>query len=88
MNNAILVGRIKGIEEDTNVIMIEVSTKETTTLLPVKLSEGIADRVKEYCKVDDVVGIKGSLTCEEINGNVLIVAEKVSFLSSKAEEEL
>lgn len=86
MNNVVLVGRIRGIEEDTNTIIIETTVKEST-LLPIKLSHGIADSVKEYCKVNDVIGVKGSLTCDETTGNVLIIAERISFLTSKVEEE-
>ena len=35
----------------------------------------------EYCKKDDLVGIKGRIECKE-NNPVKIIAEKVTFLSN------
>ena len=51
------------------------------------LYNGIADNCKEYCKNGDLVGVKGRLqsrTNIEENGNTLVVAEKITFLSSKS----
>lgn len=47
---------------------------------------GIAQNVEEYCKKGDLVGIKGRLqSVKENDKNLLsLVAEKVTFLSSKA----
>mgnify|MGYP000579459325 FL=1 len=49
----------------------------------------IADNVKEYCKKSDLLGIKGRVqTKQEENKNIIeIVAEKVTFLSSRKETE-
>jgi single-strand DNA-binding protein len=49
----------------------------------------IADNVKEYCKKGDLLGIKGRIqTKQEENKNIIeIVAEKVTFLSSRKETE-
>ena len=53
----------------------------------------IADNVHEYCKVGDVVGIKGRLQTKKTPAGeynkieVEIVAEKVTFLSQKKEEQ-
>lgn len=50
------------------------------------LYNGIANNCKEYCKKEDLVGIKGHLqsrTNIEENSKTLVVVEKVTFLSSK-----
>lgn len=49
----------------------------------------IADNVKEYCKKGDLLGIKGRVqTKQEEDKNIIeIVAEKVTFLSSRKETE-
>ncbi len=44
---------------------------------------GIADNVTEYCKKGDLIGVKGRL--EQQDSNVVVVAEKITFLSSKKE---
>lgn len=58
------------------------------------LWNGIAENTSEYCRKGDVVGVKGrvqSRTIENEDGTktnkIEIVAEKVTFLSSKKSEE-
>lgn len=53
--------------------------------------KGVAESVVEYCKQGDLVGIKGRIqtrdASEEDKKQVMeIIAEKVTFLSSKREE--
>lgn len=65
-----------------------------TDFIPVELWNSMVETTAEYCKKGDVVGIKGRLqrfsandyTC---NGHAIlkIVAEKVTFLSSKPNKE-
>ena len=58
-----------------------------TDYIKCTLYGGISENVIEYCKVNDVVGIKGRMQTTNKNGNKMeIVAEKVSFLSSRREE--
>ena len=54
----------------------------------------VAETTSEYCKQGDLIGIKGrvqSRMVEDEDGNnykkIEIIAEKVTFLSSKKEEE-
>ena len=49
----------------------------------------IADNVKEFCTKGDIVGVKGRIQTkqEEDKTIIEIVAEKVTFLSSKKENE-
>lgn len=54
--------------------------------------ENVAINTSEYCKKGDIVGVKGRVqsTVEEIDGKknyrLEIIAEKITFLSSKKEE--
>ena len=64
-----------------------------TDFISCVLWNGIAESTCEYCKKGDVVGVKGRLqtsTVEkdgEIKYYVEVIAEKVTFLSSKNKEE-
>ena len=58
-----------------------------TDFIPFILTGGIASNTLEYCKIGDIVGIKGSihsLESKEGKHPFYLAAEKVSFLSSKA----
>ena len=56
-----------------------------TDFIPVTLWQGIAEQTTNYCKKGDLVGVKGRLQVRE--GKVEVVAEKVTFLSSRKENE-
>ena len=60
-----------------------------TDFISVRLYRGIAENTTEYCKKGDLIGIKGRIqTKQEDNKNLIeIVAEKVTFLSSKPNKE-
>lgn len=65
-----------------------------TDFIPVTLWNGVAQNVTEYCKKGDIVGIKGRIqryNSNEFTANGLpiieIVADKVTFLTSKKTEE-
>ena len=64
-----------------------------TDFIQCTLWNGIAESTCEYCKKGDVVGVKGRIQTSnyEKNGETVysmdIIAEKVSFLSSKKQEE-
>lgn len=61
-----------------------------TDFLDVVLWKGVAESTTEYCKKGDLVGIKGRMqsTKNEKGFNAIqVVAEKVTFLSSKKIEE-
>ena len=53
------------------------------------LWDGIAINVKEYCKKGDIVGIKGRIQVSKIDDTYVteVVAEKVTFLSSKKDNK-
>ena len=66
-----------------------------TDFVECTLWNGIAENTTEYCRKGDIVGVKGrTQTMQNIdeNGNITdkttnIIAEKVTFLSTKKSEE-
>lgn len=71
-----------------------VNGEYDTDFLTVTLFEGIAENTAKYCKPGDLVGIKGRIQNRPYSGSdenikylMEIVAEKVTFLSSKKEDE-
>lgn len=60
-----------------------------TDFIPVKLWSNVAETTTEYCHKGDLLGVRGRIqTKQEENKNIIeIIAEKVSFLSSRKESE-
>ena len=52
-----------------------------------QLWDGIAESTIGNVKKGDLIGIKGRLQKSSIEEKMLLIAEKVTFLSSKKEEE-
>lgn len=63
-----------------------------TDYIPCVLWKGIAENTAEYCKKGDLVGIKGRIQTrsyeqeDELKYVTEVIAEKVTFLSSKKNE--
>ena len=56
-----------------------------TDFIPCTIWNEMAENAAEFCKKGDIIGIKGRL--QRLEGNELqVVAEKVTFLSSKKED--
>lgn len=99
LNQTVLVGRISKdpvIEEmeDKKYCRITIAVPRSyknengeydTDFIPITLWNTIAENTKEYCKKGDLVGIKGRIQSKE--NDIEIVAEKLTFLSSKKEDE-
>lgn len=95
LNQVVLVGRLKEVkyEDEVNVgftLVVPRSYKNIDGIyeedrIPVYISGSIAKNFKEYCKEGDLVGIKGRV--QEKDGKIDIIAEKITFLSSKKEDE-
>ena len=88
MNNVILVGRITSFEGNEVTISITRNYKNEDGIymsdsIPVWLSANIGEKMKEFCRIGDVIGVKGRL---ENRGEVVVMAEKVSFVSPKKPE--
>jgi single-strand DNA-binding protein len=65
-----------------------------TDFIEVKLWNQIAENTAEYCKKGDIIGVKGRLQTdnyEKENGEKVfklnVIAEKVTFLSSRSHDE-
>lgn len=98
LNQIVMVGRLTdnlGIKEEgckkytTLTLAIPRSFKNAngeyeTDFIPCQLFNAVAENTTEYCKKGDIVGIKGRIQSDE-NG-VHVIAEKVTFLSSKSNE--
>lgn len=100
VNSVMLVGRLskevetikdeKGKESDCFVLAVPRAFKNEngeydTDFFKIVLWNGLATNVREYCHKGDVVGVRGRLQNDE-NKNTLVIAEKVTFLSSKKPE--
>ena len=88
MNNVILVGRITSFEGEEVTISITRNYKNEdgiymSDLIPIHLGINIAEKMVDFCKIGDVIGVKGRL---ENRGGVVVMADKVSFISPKKSE--
>ena len=84
----------------TNIVLaVPRSFKNTegqydTDFISCVLWKGVAESTVEYCKKGDLVGIKGRIQTRDVELEdethkkyVEVIAEKVTFLSSKRQEE-
>ena len=99
LNQIVLVGRIvkeielKESENGKKYTVINLAVPQSfknvdgvydTNFIECILWDGIAENTKEYCKKGDLVGIKGRLQRIDTSRPVEIIAERVTFLSSRA----
>lgn len=81
LNQLVLVGRLANdLTLEDNKTTITMITKENDTI-SCNVYNDLAKKLLEYCKKNDIVGIKGHLASK--NGVLEIVVDSVSFLSSK-----
>ena len=63
-----------------------------TDFIDISLWDGVASNTAEYCKKGDIIGVKGRLQTDtfekdgETKKALNVVAEKVTFLSSKSKD--
>lgn len=86
LNQFMLVGRITKIEQGKVVVAVPRNYKNNegiydTDIISVTIKENIEENTREYCRKDDLIGIKGHIAC--LDNNLELVAEKLSFLSSR-----
>ncbi len=64
-----------------------------TDFIDISLWNSIAENAAEYCKKGDIIGVKGRIQVDSFEKDgekrfaTKVVAEKITFLSSKAQEE-
>lgn len=100
LNQIILVGRLVDkpiVEENENgqkIATVNLAVPRSfknsdgeyeTDFIPCILWNSVAATTCEYCRKGDLIGIKGRLQCTTDKLNV--IAEKVTFLSSKKTDE-
>lgn len=101
MNNIFIVGRLTRepnvVETETGkkvtkiTLAVSRSYKNVdgiyeTDFIPVILWQDLGNNVVEYCRKGDLLGIKGRLQNNDA-GNVEVVADKVTFLSSNSRRD-
>ena len=102
LNQAVIVGRlvsdpkIKETENNRKVSTITLAVPRCyknengeydTDFLECILWNGIAESTKDYCKKGDLIGIKGRMQKGNDDEKMVIIAERLTFLSSKAPKE-
>ena len=88
MNNVVLVGRITRFEGEEVTVSVNRNYKNEdgiymSDLIPIHLGINIAEKMVDFCKIGDVIGVKGRL---ENRDGVVVMADKVSFISAKKSE--
>lgn len=88
MNFITLVGRITSFKGNEVTVSVNRNYKNEdgiymSDLIPVCLGINMTDQMTKYCKIGDVIGVKGRL---ENRDGIIVMAEKVSFISSKKSE--
>ena len=94
---------VKELEDEKNVANITVAVPRSyknadgeyeTDFIDCELWNAVANNTAEYCKKGDVIGVKGRLQTQLYNkedGSTVkitkVVAEKITFLSSKKADE-
>lgn len=100
MNQLVLVGRIVKevekveLESEKKCYVMTIAVQRQfknpegvyeTDFVPVILWNAIGENTKEYCHKGDVIGVKGRI--QTTNNNIEVIADKVTFLSSKKGED-
>lgn len=84
-----LVGRLADIQEGAFVINVPRSYKDEEGTYKddqfvIEVSQNIHNNMTEYCKIGDIVGVKGMLESKDFR--IYLKADKITFLSSKGGE--
>lgn len=101
LNQVVLVGRLARIEnlqssegkEQLHMVIAcprafkNAEGEYDTDFISVYATGMIAENTMEYCKKGDVIGVKGRLQSLTESDNPSVVAEKITFLSSKRADE-
>lgn len=98
LNQVILVGRIvqdleiKELESGKKAVKITLAVPRSwknvngeydTDFIDCIAFGGIAENTKEYCEKGDLIGVKGRVQRLDIANGLEIIAEKITFLSTR-----
>lgn len=89
-NNVVLVGRINKIPQiTTNTIQLKVprnhKNPDTNLYDDDLITITLTGNLKDYCKENDLVGIKGHIEATPLE--IKIIADKVTFLQQKTHDK-
>lgn len=86
LNQCIVVGRIKDIYYDENIIEINCprQTQGEYDIITCKLSDSMKNNLRSYCHIGDVVGVKGRLISE--GTTMFVQTDKFTYLSHSTRE--
>ena len=96
LNQFVLVGRLKEIMEVEGGLLITVATPRPykneneeyeVDNIDILVRNGLVQNVKDFCVIGGLIGVKGRLERVNDNPHPAIVGEKITFLSSKKEDE-
>lgn len=93
LNQVMLVGRIKEISANKNIILASQRQYKNadgvyeTDFIPIYIIDTMKDNIIQYCNTGDIVGIRGRLQQDSGDKKIKVIAEKVSFLSSRHTED-
>lgn len=89
LNAVTVVGRINYIYVEDNILEIkcikqlykdDVKNGEEEIYIPVMLSDSMMKRIKQYCDINDIVGVKGWL--KNRDEKLIVMADKLTVLAS------
>lgn len=100
MNGYALVGRLKDkgiIKEGRNGKYCRMQIGVTrpfknangeyeTDMIKITLRRDLATQLHEWCEIEDLIGVKGRIE-STLNGNTILVADKLTFLATKQKVE-
>ena len=90
-NSVMLIGRlVEEIQNNEIKLAVNRSFKNEegiyeTDIIPVEIFGGILENAKVYIKKGDLIGIRGRI--ETRDDKTVLIAEKMTFLTSKKVEE-
>lgn len=84
LNTIMLIGRYYSVNESNDCYSLSLVVKDSSDCdmpIPITINKHLYDLFIEHCEDNALVGIKGFISIE--NNELIIVATKVSLLSSK-----
>lgn len=97
MNNLIVVGRLvsdvelKTSENDKKMCSFKLAVTRSfkningiydTDFISCVAFDLLAMKLKDYCKKGDLIGVRGRLQCQDVEGKMVVITERLSFVSN------
>ena len=62
--------------------MLKIDSLENNQVARINISEDLKEKLENWLKIDDVIGIKGYIDINDIH-RIIVIATKIMFLSNK-----